>query len=92
MKKKPQIDIGLGDLVHHVLMDEAWLGVVIKIEEQVRKKRGEDKKTPTHRTVKAFVHIVSDHCFPEIRLTRNQNLGSKFGWVDVAWLKVKNKA
>jgi len=91
MKKKPQVDIGLGDLVHHVLMDEGWLGVVIKIEEQVRQE-SKDKKVPEHKTIKAFVHIVSDHRFPEIRLSRNRNLGSKLGWVDVAWLKVKNKA
>lgn len=89
MKKKPRTEVGLGDLVQHVLMDSTWLGVVIKIEEIVRQK---GKEAPERKITKALVHIVSAHRFPEIRLNRNRDLGTKFGWVDIAWLKVKNKA
>tara|TARA_R110000824_G_scaffold258474_4_gene447439 strand:- start:784 stop:1059 length:276 start_codon:yes stop_codon:yes gene_type:complete len=91
MRRKPQVDIGVGDLVRHVLMDDGWLGVVVKIEEQVREQDSNPNKL---RVIKAQVHIVSDHCFPEFRNNKNRKLGlgRKFGWVDVAWLKVKNKA
>ena len=82
------MDVGVGDLVHHVLMDDAWLGVVVRIEEQNK----EGSTSGRHKVVKALIHIESDHRIPDFRSPRNKNLGRKIGWVDLAWLKVKNKA
>ena len=79
-KKRYMKPIEVGDLVTHVLMDEEWLGVVIKIK-TVETKLGDKSK--------ALVHLSSKHVFS--RPSRDEPGTPKKGWVDMDWLETKSR-
>jgi len=65
--------------VHHVLMDDTWLAIVLGTEQT----QNEVKST------KVMVLIVSDHNF---QFRDNKSLSKKKGWVDIDWLEVRSSA
>jgi hypothetical protein len=67
--------VEVGDLVRHVLMDESWLGIVLKIKES---EADESQK-------KAEVYILSEH------RVYGKGASDKFSWVDTDWLEVQSK-
>ena len=81
MPEKSLLELNVGDLVTHVLMDKDWLGMVLKLESC------EIDSTAEHR---ALVHINSNHVFSG----QYQKAGippqkeRKVGWVDVVFLKL----
>ena len=75
-------DPGRGDLVTHVLMDDSWVGVVLRVETF----NSEDGR----RDSKALVHINSDHSFSaHYREKKARGMKTdKIGWVDTTFLRI----
>jgi|10_taG_2_1085330.scaffolds.fasta_scaffold04235_4 hypothetical protein len=72
-----------GDLVTHVLMDDTWVGVVLRVETF---KTGNEDVSDS----KALVHINSDHSFSShYREKKSREVKTnKIGWVDTTFLKI----
>jgi hypothetical protein len=72
-KKEPNLQIG--DLVYHVLYGKDWLGVILKMEDELRNPR-------------ASVHMVPGtiHEWFFTRRPLGANPHSRTGWVGKHWL------
>tara|TARA_Y100000034_G_scaffold91107_1_gene109846 strand:+ start:799 stop:1074 length:276 start_codon:yes stop_codon:yes gene_type:complete len=72
-----------GDLVTHILMDDNWVGVVLRVETF---KIGSEGVSDS----KALVHINSDHSFSsQYREKKGSEVKTnKIGWVDTTFLKI----
>jgi len=72
-----------GDLVTHVLMDDSWVGIVLRVE---------SFKSETEGALdsKALVHISSEHSFSShYREKKGREVKTnKIGWVDTTFLKI----
>ena len=80
--EKPIREPKSGDLVTHVLMDDSWVGVVLRVETFDTEEGGAGRK--------ALVHIGSDHNFSSYyREKKDRELkANKIGWVDITFLKI----
>ena len=72
-----------GDLVTHVLMDDSWVGVVLRVESSKSEIEGA-------LDTKALVYISSEHSFSSHYREKKgrEAKTNKIGWVDTTFLKI----
>lgn len=84
MKGLDKEEIKIGDLVHHILYDKSWIGLVLDlcIEPDALRKEG-----------RAFVKMIPGTCYEHHFGLRwiKKRVGQTKGWISIRWLeKVKN--
>jgi len=87
-RRRKEKTIEPGDLVTHILMDDTWMGLVIRLESFILEEES---------ITKALIYLVSPHSFSkwhggsESTIKTYENHTMKVGWVDVDFLHLISK-
>ena len=80
MVTKKKLQLKVGDLVNHILMDDRWLGIVMEI----RSFALSDEKVK-----KALIYILSSHTFSKWHSQESdEKTPARVGWVDYDFLRL----